>query len=80
MSGRGLLSELRSWARFLLPSKYVAVYYPTALSLARHMLQVAHVTSDDFVVDLVSPRARQPHSMGGMLRSGGRPGAHRRGA
>ena len=25
----GVLFEMRSWARFLLPTKYVAVYYPT---------------------------------------------------
>lgn len=24
-----VLFEMRSWARFLLPTKYVAVYYPT---------------------------------------------------
>eukprot|EP00882_Tetradesmus_deserticola_P010303 GHRQ01010884.1.p1 GENE.GHRQ01010884.1~~GHRQ01010884.1.p1 ORF type:complete len:182 (+),score=28.39 GHRQ01010884.1:85-630(+) len=49
---RGLLQELRSWARFLLPTKYVAVYYPTPLHVARTMLRLAGVNSNDTVFDL----------------------------
>uniref|UniRef100_A0A383VK26 Methyltransferase domain-containing protein n=1 Tax=Tetradesmus obliquus TaxID=3088 RepID=A0A383VK26_TETOB len=49
---RGLLQELRSWGRYLLPSKYVAVYYPTQLPVARAMLRLAGVSSRDTVFDL----------------------------
>lgn len=49
---RSLFQELRSWARYLLPSKYVAVYYPTPLHVARAMLRIAGVTSKDTVYDL----------------------------
>eukprot|EP00877_Chromochloris_zofingiensis_P008179 jgi/Chrzof1/3614/Cz13g02120.t1 len=48
----GIMLELRSWARYLLPSKYVAVYYPTAYHIADQMLKLANVTSKDVVYDL----------------------------
>lgn len=73
-AGRGLLFELRSWARHLLPSRYVAVYYPTAPHIARRMLQVAGVTSKDFVVDLVG--ATIARLLGGCTASNGPPGLH----
>jgi hypothetical protein len=45
----GLLAELRSWARFLLPGKFKAVYYPTPMPVALKMLQLAGVGPDDVV-------------------------------
>lgn len=47
-----LLFELRSWARYLLPTKYVAVYYPTPQAIIQRMLILAHVTESDTVYDL----------------------------
>ncbi|KAI8469048.1 MAG: methyltransferase [Monoraphidium minutum] len=48
----GLLAELRSWARYLLPGRYKAVYYPTPHPIAAAMLRLARVGPDDVVYDL----------------------------
>ncbi|GBF99179.1 50S ribosomal protein L11 methyltransferase [Raphidocelis subcapitata] len=48
----GMLAELRSWLRFLLPGKYKAVYYPTPLPVVLRMLQLAGVGPSDVVYDL----------------------------
>jgi hypothetical protein len=46
----GLLAELRSWARYLMPaSRYKAVYYPTSMPVALAMLRLAGVGPDDVV-------------------------------
>ena len=50
--GSSLLTELKSWARYILPSKYVAVYYPTPPRVARQMLQLAEAGPQDTVYDL----------------------------
>lgn len=47
-----LMLEVKAWLRYLLPSKYVAVYYPTPLHIARRMLALAQVTAADTVYDL----------------------------
>jgi hypothetical protein len=40
---RSLLAELQGWARFLLPSRYVATYYPTPAPVVAEMLDLAQV-------------------------------------
>jgi len=46
----GIWAEIRSWARYLLPtSKYVAVYYPTSPPVATAMLKLASVGPEDVV-------------------------------
>uniref|UniRef100_A0A7S0Y6Z5 Methyltransferase domain-containing protein n=1 Tax=Polytomella parva TaxID=51329 RepID=A0A7S0Y6Z5_9CHLO len=49
----GILFEMRSWVRFLLPtSPYVAPYYPTPDVIIQRMMKVAEVGPKDVVCDL----------------------------
>lgn len=48
----GVLAELRSFIRFLLPTRYKALYYPTPKPIANTMLRLASVGPDDVVFDL----------------------------
>jgi hypothetical protein len=45
----GVWAELRSFARFLLPSRYLAVFYRTPLPIATEMLKLARVGPNDVV-------------------------------
>ncbi len=56
MAVRGLLTELKGWARFLLPSKYRATYYPSPPHIVDAMLSLAQVSAADTVYDLVRVR------------------------
>lgn len=58
MSVSGVLFELRSWVRMLLPGKYVAPYYPTADRIIDRMMVLAQVHKDDVVYDLGCGDAR----------------------
>ncbi|GFH30525.1 methyltransf_25 domain-containing protein, partial [Haematococcus lacustris] len=51
-AGRGILFELKSWAKYLLPSKYVAVYYGSPPSVVSRMLEIANCGPKDVVYDL----------------------------
>ncbi|KAG1674404.1 hypothetical protein FOA52_012931 [Chlamydomonas sp. UWO 241] len=49
----GLLFEMKTWARLLMPgTKYVAPYYPTPDAIVARMLSLAKVTKDDVIFDL----------------------------
>jgi SAM-dependent methyltransferase len=49
----GLLLELKSWARFLLPgNKYLATYYATPHAVVSELLRFARVGPGDVVVDV----------------------------
>lgn len=46
------LFQLKSWARFILPSCYVAPYHATPEPVVRRMLQLAKVSAADTVYDI----------------------------
>mmetsp|Transcript_8251 Transcript_8251/g.22021 ORF Transcript_8251/g.22021 Transcript_8251/m.22021 type:complete len:183 (+) Transcript_8251:3470-4018(+) len=48
----GILFELKSWARFILPSKYFAVFYPSSLSTVERMLNLTECGPKDTLFDL----------------------------
>jgi cyclopropane fatty-acyl-phospholipid synthase-like methyltransferase len=49
----GLLLELKSWARFLLPgNKYLATYYATPPAVVSELLRFARVGPGDVVLDV----------------------------
>mmetsp|Transcript_4581 Transcript_4581/g.9886 ORF Transcript_4581/g.9886 Transcript_4581/m.9886 type:complete len:189 (-) Transcript_4581:614-1180(-) len=48
----GLLFEMKSWARYILPTKYFAVYYPTPDAVIMRMLNLADVGPKDVIFDL----------------------------
>lgn len=50
--------QLQSWARFLLPSRYVAPYHATPAPVVQRMLQLARVTPEDVVYDIGCGDAR----------------------
>lgn len=45
----GIWFEMKAWMRFLLPSRYLAAYYPTPDHIVQRMLKVAEVTAADTV-------------------------------
>lgn len=47
-----LLFEMKSWARFILPTKYFAVYYPTPDSVIERMLNLVEIKAGDTLYDL----------------------------
>lgn len=47
-----LLFQLKSWARFIFPSSYLAPYHPTPAAVATKMLKLARVDSSDVVCDI----------------------------
>ena len=49
---KGALFQLKSWARFLLPSRYIAPYHATPEPVVRRMLQLGSVTAADVVYDI----------------------------
>ena len=49
---KSALFQLKSWARFLLPSRYVAPYHATPEPVVRRMLQLAKVSAKDVVYDI----------------------------
>ncbi|KAJ9516594.1 hypothetical protein QJQ45_015224 [Haematococcus lacustris] len=51
-AGRSILFELKSWAKYLLPSKYIAVYYGSPPSVVSRMLEIANCGPKDVVYDL----------------------------
>jgi len=60
---RGFMSktaffQLKSWARFILPSRYVAPYHATPEPVVRRMLQLARVSATDTVYDIGCGDAR----------------------
>jgi tRNA A58 N-methylase Trm61 len=48
----GIIFEMKTWIRYLLPTRYFAVYYPTPDSIIHRMLKVADVSRQDIVYDL----------------------------
>ena len=52
------LFQLKSWARFILPSRYVAPYHATPEPVVRRMLQLANVSATDTVYDIGCGDAR----------------------
>ena len=52
------LFQLRSWARFILPSRYIAPYHATPEPVVRRMLQLAKVSATDTVYDIGCGDAR----------------------
>ena len=52
------LFQLKSWARFILPSRYVAPYHATPEPVVRRMLQLARVSATDTVYDIGCGDAR----------------------
>lgn len=50
--------QLKSWVRFLLPSRYVAPYHATPEPVVRRMLQLAKVSAADTVYDIGCGDAR----------------------
>ena len=50
--------QLKSWLRFLLPSRYVAPYHATPEPVVRRMLQLAKVSAADTVYDIGCGDAR----------------------
>ncbi len=50
--------QLKSWARFILPSRYVAPYHATPEPVVRKMLQLAKVSDTDTVYDIGCGDAR----------------------
>lgn len=49
---KSALFQLRSWARFIFPSRYVAPYHATPEAVVRKMLHLAKVTPTDVVYDI----------------------------
>lgn len=49
---KSVVFQLKSWARFLLPSRYVAPYHATPEPVVRRMLQLAKVSAADTVYDI----------------------------
>ena len=60
---KSALFQLKSWARFLLPSRYVAPYHPTPEPVVRKMLQLAKVSAADTVYDIGTIRSVSSSSM-----------------
>ncbi|KAL3161884.1 hypothetical protein ABBQ38_008973 [Trebouxia sp. C0009 RCD-2024] len=50
--------QLKSWLRFILPSRYVAPYHATPEPVVRRMLQLAKVSAADTVYDIGCGDAR----------------------
>lgn len=55
---KGAWFQLRSWGRFLLPSRYIAPYHATPAPVVQKMLQLARVTAEDTVYDIGCGDAR----------------------
>ena len=55
---KGVWFQLQSWARFILPSRYVAPYHATPAPVVQRMLQLAKVSSEDTVYDIGCGDAR----------------------
>ena len=55
---KGVWFQVQSWARFLLPSRYVAPYHATPAPVVHKMLQLAQVSAEDTVVDIGCGDAR----------------------
>uniref|UniRef100_A0A7S0WQ03 Methyltransferase domain-containing protein n=1 Tax=Chlamydomonas leiostraca TaxID=1034604 RepID=A0A7S0WQ03_9CHLO len=55
---RSLLFEMKFWARYLLPTKYVAVYYPSPPFVVDRMMSLTGCSSKDTVFDLGSGDGR----------------------
>ncbi|GAX77888.1 hypothetical protein CEUSTIGMA_g5330.t1 [Chlamydomonas eustigma] len=48
----GIMFEMKTWVRYLFPTRYFAVYYPTPDSIIHRMLKLAEVSKEDVVYDL----------------------------
>lgn len=55
---KSALFQLRSWARFIFPSRYIAPYHATPEPVMRKMLQLAKVSASDIVYDIGCGDAR----------------------